>query len=185
MNILWDFDGTIFDTYPVFARIMKQVMEEDISEEYIYAQLKTSFTHAVKHFNLADSHIQRIIARTNETPADHFKPFKGVEDILKSANKNVIMTHSTRAEVMKILCYYGWEHYFVEIVTIDDGFPRKPHVASYEYLHNKHTIDLAIGDRLIDIIPAKELGIKTCLFQNNEEGADYYVDCYEGERWDN
>ncbi|GAA3404093.1 hypothetical protein ACFFNY_02385 [Paenibacillus hodogayensis] len=40
-------------------------------------------------------------------------------------------------------------------------------------------IDLAIGDREIDIIPANELGIRTCLFQNRTPGADYYIDSYD------
>ena len=51
------------------------------------------------------------------------KPFGGVEEILKYADKNVIMTHKHRAGVMEILEYYGWDKYFVDMVTIDDGFP--------------------------------------------------------------
>ncbi len=80
---------------------------------------------------------------------------------------------------MKILKYYCFEKYFIEIVTGDDGFPRKPEPASYEYLHQRHAIDLVIGDRSLDIIPAKKLGIKTCLFQNKESGSDYYLNKYE------
>ena len=41
-------------------------------------------------------------------------------------------------------------------------------------------IDLVIGDREIDIIPAKELGISTCLYQNNISNiADFYLDNYK------
>jgi len=45
-------------------------------------------------------------------------------------------------------------------------------------LHEKHHIDLAIGDREIDLIPAKELGIATCIFQNQNVNADYYLSNY-------
>ena len=74
-----------------------------------------------------------------------------------------------------ILTHYQWGHYFKEIVTIDNGFPRKPHPASYEYLHQKYDLDLIIGDRELNILAGKNLNIKTCLFQNNQAGADYYL----------
>ena len=36
---------------------------------------------------------------------------------------------------MDILKYYGWEKYFVDMITIDDGFPRKPNSLTYNHLH--------------------------------------------------
>jgi phosphoglycolate phosphatase-like HAD superfamily hydrolase len=77
------------------------------------------------------------------SPGD-IQPFPGVEDILKFTNKNVIMTHKERNDVEKILTFYGWENYFVDIVAGDDGYPRKPDPASYQYLHQKHRVDLAV-----------------------------------------
>ncbi|GAY77594.1 hypothetical protein NBRC111894_3148 [Sporolactobacillus inulinus] len=38
---------------------------------------------------------------------------------------------------------------------------------------------MAVGDRTLDIIPAKKLGKKTCLFQNDAPGADFYLDRYD------
>ncbi len=54
------------------------------------------------------------------------KPFDGVEEILKFADKNVIMTHKHRDGVLAILKYYGWDKYFVDMVTIDNGFLANP-----------------------------------------------------------
>ncbi|WP_130858862.1 HAD-IA family hydrolase [Gracilibacillus phocaeensis] len=179
MNILWDFDGTLFDTYPVFTKILKQIVHPDISEDNLYAHLKISFSHTINHFQLSASQIEAFISLSNQLPMEDFKPFKDVEKILKYTDKNVIMTHSGRKEVLKILNYYGWEKYFTELVTGDDDFPRKPNPASYEYLHKKHSIDLAVGDRMLDIIPAKKIGLKTCLFQNREHGSDYYLNDYK------
>jgi HAD superfamily hydrolase (TIGR01549 family) len=179
LNILWDFDGTLFDTYPVFTKILKQVLNDDISENIIYDQLKISFTHTINYFNISDAQIKSYIAIAKKVPSKEYKPFKDVGKILEYANKNVIMTHSNRTEVLKILKYFGYEKYFTEIVTGDDGFPRKPDPTSYEYINRKHEIDLVIGDRLIDILPAKKIGIKACLFQNKELGADYYLNEYQ------
>lgn len=64
------------------------------------------------------------------------------------------------------------------MVTIGDGFPRKPNSLVYDYLHKKHNIDLAIGDRELELIPAKELGISTCIFQGNCDVADYSLSHY-------
>ncbi|HDR8395610.1 TPA: hypothetical protein QC291_005524, partial [Bacillus cereus] len=39
-------------------------------------------------------------------------------------------------------------------------------------------IDLAIGDRELDLLPAKELGISTCMFQGDCDVADYSLSHY-------
>lgn len=179
MNILWDFDGTLFNTYPVYTKIFKKAFGKDIPEAKIYELLKVSFTHANQYFQLTEGQINTINVLENEISPKDVPPFSHVEDILKFAKVNVIMTHKTRAGVDDILKYYGWNHYFKEIITIDDGFPRKPHPASYEYLYQRHHLDLIVGDRKLDILPGKELGIETCLYENKQPGADYYLSDYK------
>lgn len=53
MNILWDFDGTLFDTYPVYTKILSQVLGEEISEEEIYTNLKVSFSHVIDYYKIS------------------------------------------------------------------------------------------------------------------------------------
>ncbi|MCM3455085.1 HAD-IA family hydrolase [Heyndrickxia oleronia] len=178
MNILWDFDGTLFDTYPIYTNSFKQILG-NIPEKVIYQQLKISYTHAVNYFQLTEEQTKRIKEIENEVTPEDIRPFPDVEKVLQFANLNVIMTHNTRKEVENILTHYQWGHYFKEIVTIDNGFPRKPHPASYKYLHQKYDLDLIIGDRELDILAGKNLNIKTCLFQNNQAGADYYLSHYK------
>lgn len=175
LNILWDFDGTLFDTYPLYTSIVKEVIEQDISEKEILTYLKVSFTHAVKHFNLSEAQIKEAFVRGDRFKPEEVPPFPDVEKVLSTVNKNVIMTHKHRKDVETIIKHCGWESYFVDIVAGDDGFAKKPDPESYIYLHKRHHIDLIIGDREIDILPGKRLGIKTCLFQNNTPGADYYL----------
>ncbi|KZZ83538.1 HAD-IA family hydrolase [Bacillus sp. SJS] len=175
MHILWDFDGTLFNTYPAFTETMYKLLKSEVKKEHIFEQLKVSFSHAASTFGMTDEDIADFKRNEKALSPVLKPPFPYVEKVLKHASKNVIMTHKTRSEVDAILNYYGWEHYFDEIVAGDDGYPRKPDPASYIYLHQKHHIDLAIGDRELDILPAKKLGIKTCLFQNDSEGADFYL----------
>lgn len=178
MNILWDFDGTLFDTYPVYTKILSQVLGEEISEEEIYTNLKVSFSHAIDYYKISKKQLSEIDVLESRITIEDIKPFEKVEEVLKFADKNVIMTHKDRAGVLSILNHYGWDKYFVDMVTIGDGFPRKPNSLAYDHLHKKHNINLAIGDRELDLIPAKELGISTCMFQGSCDVADYSLAHY-------
>ncbi|KMN43269.1 HAD-IA family hydrolase [Bacillus sp. LK2] len=178
MNILWDFDGTLFDTYPVYTKILSQVIGKKGSEEEIYTKLKVSFSHAIDYYKISEKQISEIDVLESQIIIADIKPFEKVEEVLKFAHKNVIMTHKDRAGVLSILNHYGWDKYFADMVTIDDGFPRKPNSLAYDYLHKKHNIDLAIGDRELDLLPAKELGISTCMFQGKCDVADYFLSHY-------
>ncbi|HDR7898749.1 HAD hydrolase-like protein [Bacillus pacificus] len=178
MNILWDFDGTLFNTYPAYTKILSLVLGEEIDKQEIYKKLKLSYSHALDYYNVSSDQKEKIKSLKKELSPKDMKPFDGVEEILKFADKNVIMTHKHRDGVLAILKYYGWDKYFVDMVTIDNGFPRKPNPSAYTYLHQKHKIDLAIGDRELDLLPAKELGIITCMFQGQSDVADYYLNDY-------
>ncbi|CAI9396595.1 HAD-IA family hydrolase [Niallia sp. Sow4_A1] len=175
MNILWDFDGTLFDTYPAYTEVLYKILGEKIEKDSIYKELKVSFSHAIQFFGLTEQQIKEIKTMNKEIDVSAVKPFPGVEEILKKADTNVIMTHKSYAGVTHFLRHYGWEKYFAEIVTLENGFPRKPAVDSYHYLHTKYSIDLAIGDRELDLIPANKLGIQTCMFQNQCEIADFHL----------
>jgi len=171
MNLLWDFDGTLFDTCPAYARIWKKVIGDAATEEEILSHLKISFSHAVKHYRLSEKQIKEVLEQEQKLHPADTPPFPNVEQVLNRANLNV-------TQVMNILNYYGWDKYFKEIVAGDDGFPRKPNPESYQYLHQKYILDWAIGDREIDMVPAKAIGIKTCLFRNETPGADMYATDY-------
>ncbi|MGR3763011.1 HAD-IA family hydrolase [Rossellomorea sp. NS-SX7] len=178
MNILWDFDGTLFDTYPAYTRILSQVIGDEADKQEVYDKLKVSFSHAIQFYGISEEQVEEIDRlKMNISPED-MRPFNGVEEVLTFADKNVIMTHKDREGVLAILDHYGWRDYFADIVTIDDGFPRKPHSAAYSHLHNRNPIDLAIGDRDLDLLPAKELGIATCMFQGQSDIADYHLEKY-------
>jgi phosphoglycolate phosphatase-like HAD superfamily hydrolase len=146
---------------------MHEVLGEDIHKDDIFKALKISFSHATTFFELTNKQILEFKEKEKTVSPELKQPFPYVEDVLKKANLNVIMTHKPRLEVQTILDFYNWNHYFLEIV------------AGYEYLHNKYNLDIAIGDRVLDIIPAKKIGLHTCLFQNEAKGADFYLHTYK------
>ncbi|WP_053366393.1 HAD-IA family hydrolase [Bacillus sp. FJAT-27245] len=176
MNILWDFDGTIFNTYPSYTKLLMEILGDGYTEEETLAQLKISFGHAFRFFKISEEQSRRMLEKVRGLKPDEFLPFPGVEDLLKIADKNVIMTHKEKEDVEKVLAHYNLDRYFAEIVGVENGFPRKPDPAAYAYLHKKHGIDLVIGDRAIDLEPARRLGIRTVSYQNHESEADFYLD---------
>ena len=157
---------------------MKEFVPPEVTEEEILKELKVSFHHATEVFRLSEEQIKTFREKDNALSPDDKPPFPGLKTILEKADLNVIMTHKPRGEVSTILKHFDMEHYFADLVAGDDGFPRKPNPASYHHLNDQYHLDLAVGDRLLDIIPAKEVGMNTCLFQNNSPGADFYVTSY-------
>ena len=76
-----------------------------------------------------------------------------------------MVSHRDR-QVLTLLDQTGIAPFFTEIVTADEGFPRKPDPASMLYLKEKYQIQngLVIGDRPIDIEAGKAAGLATYLF---------------------
>lgn len=178
MRILWDFDGTIMNTYPAYSAILFEILEGKVRIEEIYRQLKISQSHAIKHFELTTEQEEKMKAACRTLKYTDYKPFECVRDVLDQAELNVIMTHMDRSSVERMLKESEINHYFIEIVAGDDGFPRKPNPASYQYLHDKYALNFAIGDRELDLLPAKSIGISTIMFQGDCNAADYTLADY-------
>lgn len=178
MNILWDFDGTICNTYPAYAGLFYQTIEERASFDEVIKHLKVSFAHAFDYFQLTKEEIERFTEKNRSLSIDQMPPFPNIEQVLQEAECNVIMTHKDRQTVERVLQYFNLAQYFTEIVTLENGFPRKPDSQSYQYLHDKYHLSLAIGDREIDLIPAKKVGFATCMFQGDCGAADFSINDY-------
>jgi len=77
-----------------------------------------------------------------------------------------LLTRSIRSNVNFILKKFQLAKYFKEIVSVkEQGFTRKPHSSSYEHLLPTHYIDLVVGDRDLDLIPARVLKIRPLPFK--------------------
>lgn len=107
------------------------------------------------------------------------KPFEHLVEVLAAVENNIIVTHRDRESAQYLLEKYSLSKYFTEIVSVEEqGFNRKPHPSSYEFVLKKYDIDLVVGDRELDLLPARQLGIKTVAFQNRNIEADFHLDHY-------
>lgn len=59
LTILWDFDGTLFDTYPVYTTIFKKVLNDEyIDRNEIFRHLKVSFGHASSYYKITKEQLK-------------------------------------------------------------------------------------------------------------------------------
>lgn len=185
-HIIWDFDGTLFDTYPVMAGVFKDMLEEiGIHEplEAILRNMKVSISHAMqvysKKYHITASFLQDLKHRSRETELNQCKPYQGIEGICKhidsTGRSNYLYTH--RGETaLHFLKNYELYDYFRDFITSQQGFPRKPNPEALRYLIGKHGMNpeetLMIGDRELDIKAAVNAGIHTCFFKETDTIVD-------------
>ena len=185
-TLIYDFDGTLSDTYPVVTRALLRILKEhEIEESYeqAYAYLKISYRYAMEQYDigldipsfrklLEDYHIKA--AMTEQ------KPLPGTQELLataaKAGKRNFIYTHSGKF-VHDIIDKWGFTPYVTFTLDSSYQFPRKPDPAALRYLTERFAIDpataLMVGDRDIDIEAGHNAGMAGCLFDPD----GYYPAC--------
>jgi haloacid dehalogenase superfamily, subfamily IA, variant 3 with third motif having DD or ED/haloacid dehalogenase superfamily, subfamily IA, variant 1 with third motif having Dx(3-4)D or Dx(3-4)E len=175
---MWDFDGTLFDTYPTITRAFKLALEEEgvtASYDEIMSLVKISESTAVdyyrKEFGISGDFKSKYDKHRKALEPEHVKPFRNVEDVCRgifnAGKKNYLYTHrgSSSIDFLKQNNLYD---YFADFITKENNFKRKPDPEALLYLIAKHNIvpeeAVMVGDRDIDLLAAKNAGIKACLF---------------------
>lgn len=183
-DIIWDFDGTLFDTYPLMVSAFKRALKDygiEEKEENILQFMKVSQSDAVSHYlntySLDKGFFKKFKQYEKSTPAEAARPFPYAkeicEEIKRSGRRNFILTHRGNS-TLKYLRAYDMENCFEEIITKHNGFKRKPDPEGYLYLLEKYNIDksnaLIVGDRDFEILAGNAAGIKVCLYNTNNVG---------------
>jgi HAD superfamily hydrolase (TIGR01549 family) len=193
-NIIWDFDGTLFNTYPAMTYAFKRALKDreiEESEGNILEHMKVSFSTAIKYFtklyNLDNKFVEDYIGYEKNSDLDKIVPFPYAEEVCRElinrGGRNFILTHREEETALKILSFHNMQELFDEAVTIDKGFKRKPDAEGFLYLMDKYHMNkfetLVVGDRDIEIIGAKNSGIRSCLYNTNaaaySEQPDYKI----------
>ncbi len=183
-NILWDVDGTLFDTYPAITGAIQAALRaqgKDPGKEKILALAKQSLNHCLatlaEEFQLKEEDLGLAFDRSyeNVTYAGQ-PPFPGgravCEYILSAGGKNVIVTHRGLQGTIGLLETHNMISLFAGWVTHADGHPRKPDPSAYRAAMRAHALrpdeTMAVGDREIDILAGIAAGIRTCLFRGED-----------------
>jgi HAD superfamily hydrolase (TIGR01509 family) len=181
-NAIWDFDGTLFDTYPAISQAFQQALTDfgataPLSEIEGLARVEMSYCAAelAARFDLDRDDLIRRFGEHHAAaaPADQ-PPFPGArevcEKIMARGGVNAIVTHRKAESTAGLLTVHGLRPLFAEVITRDDGYPRKPDPAAFTAILRNQRLDpmetLAIGDREIDILAGRAAGLPTCLFRD-------------------
>ncbi len=174
-NYIWDFDGTLCDSYPHITTAM-QKMAKNHGIKGTYKEMKDAleidYSTAYRVFNLTPEQIKEFRGYELDYSLEPLVvPFRMTETVLKavveSGKKNYIYTHRAKESTFYYLEKYGLLKYFSGAVTGDDGFPPKPAPDALLSLSEKFNLDrsrsLMIGDREIDVAAGVNAGMEGCL----------------------
>jgi HAD superfamily hydrolase (TIGR01549 family) len=191
-NYIWDFDGTLFDTYPAMVDGAIKAMKElgvNVQKEEIYPIMKKHSTRQlVKDYQLNETEFTPLFHYYESQSPKLSQPFEGTKEVLKTLKKqgasHFILTHRLTESTWELLNKFQLSEYINEVVGIDRNFPRKPAPDSLNDLIKRHQLrkseTIMIGDRSLDIEAGKNAGVATCLFDNDhflgDISADYMVD---------
>jgi len=182
-NIIWDVDGTLFDTYFAIAKAFQAALNDfgkEASLDWIEGLAKISLGHCVatlvNQFHLNEDHFgQAFEEHYGHVPLEEQPPFPGVITICKYiygiGGKNVIITHRGYKSTNDLLAANYMTHYYAGCITRDDGYPKKPDPAAFDSILKIRILEceetITVGDRDIDILARKAAGIFICFFGFN------------------
>ena len=181
-HYLWDFDGTLFDTYPRIASALKAAFEDFghyASYEEVLALAKNSVTYALDTLmerfqtkatleELKDHYRRHEGGYSAENPAPLYKGMKELlAEIVNRGGKNYLYTHRGISS-LKYLDGFHVSHLFADFITGQDPYPPKPApdavLALVERYHMKKGRVVMVGDRDIDVLSAQNAGAFGCFF---------------------
>lgn len=183
-NIIWDFDGTLYDTYgaivEVFSKLLCEQYGIDVAADQIFQLVKIDTRHCTqelaKEYGLNENELL-ILAKTayDQINTEIQKPFEYVRDVCElldaTGGANFLVTHRDRQSLDTMLDAYEFQDYFKEIVTADDGYPKKPSPESFNFVIEKFALPLnetwGVGDRDLDVGAANSADICSIYFCQN------------------
>ena len=196
-HIIWDFDGTLFDSYPgmvnAFLRALKKYEIEAEYDEVLKLFLnseKTAVQYYQNQFLLGEELTEVYQDEKSHIDLSNMLPFPYAKEVcqrIKEAGRyNYILTHrgSTTYDILR---KNGMVELFTDIVTKDNQFARKPDPEVIYYLLDKYQIHpkeaMIVGDREIEILLGQKAKVKTCFYESGnrepELQADYRVKSLE------
>jgi HAD superfamily hydrolase (TIGR01509 family) len=196
LNILWDVDGTLFDTYPAIIYAISKSLNEmglSIAFNVIDGLARQSLDHCVEtlsqRFKRNPGLLRRQFAESYRTiPPANQPPFPGVGELCAYIHThgglNVAVTHLSVQSTQALLEAHRLAPFFNDILSVEQGYPRKPSPAMVLAVLEKHAMNptetLLIGDRDLDIQAGRAAGVRTCVFGQAEltTPADFQIGHY-------
>ncbi len=174
-TFIWDLDGTLIDSYEVFLEALSESFANfnlPFDRETVYNFIKGQSVNALlKEQPVPFQEIKEDFTANSTAKNDKIKLMVGAKEVLdwtqKEKIQNFIYTHKGK-NAYDLLNQLEISPYFLEIVTSENGFKRKPHPEAINYLLEKYKLKpeetYYIGDRILDIEAAHNSGIQSINF---------------------
>ena len=190
---IWDFDGTLYDTYDRIQRAVKKGMDEmglTSQGHDIKALAKTTLHHACRVLageERAKELLARYFAHAEDEGPETIQPYPGCGEALRAivdaGGFNYLYTHRNQT-ALDALHRDGLMDYFRDFITDEADFPSKPAPDALNWLIGQHHLDrrecVMIGDRVIDTQAGRNAGIAGALFDPDRffspEDADFFFE---------
>ncbi len=174
-SFLWDFDGTLFDSYPHVAAAMEKILDLcgiPFDHETVMERLTVNFSCAREEYHLTDEQYAAFVQLAHSwslRPAVTLFPGTAavLRAICENGGRNFLYTHRNRT-AWTYLRLFGLDKYFSGGVDSTMHFPVKPAPDAVEFLCAHYGLDKAetvmVGDREIDVLSGVNAGVDGCLF---------------------
>jgi len=180
-NIIWDLDGTLADSYEQILNVLESIFSQydifDRNQVYVFIKTHSVVDYFKTQADRYDLDLDDLYKQYNQVTSDFlasdYKLIEGADDTLKalSMHKHYIYTHRGNS-TFEILQTNGIHGIFVEVITSEHKFERKPAPDALLYLINKYKMSLEdtyyIGDRSLDVLCGINAGIQTIYFGDDE-----------------
>ena len=184
-HLFWDFDGTLYDSYPQILNALKQTLQSYSlpvpPDEDLLREAKILVSHALNTFGggLPQEELMARFQSFHHAIAS-FPLYEGTAQCLKTLQANgvrhYLYTHRSLT-ARKQLEQDGLWPLFSDFVTSEDGFPLKPAPDALLALARRNGLDFSecamIGDREIDVQSGYNAGMSGILF----DPENFYPDC--------
>lgn len=175
-HLIWDFDGTLYDTYPMMADALLAALADfhlHAEPAEALALLKITLYHAIETYarraGLSPDELMAAF-RAHHAQQDRFPPMAGLRECFARTQQmgcsHYLFTHRDE-RALDQLKQDGLSDAFTDTVTRRDGFADKPAPDAILHLMQKHGFApgdaVMIGDRDIDVCSGQAAGVHTML----------------------
>lgn len=188
-NLIWDFDGMLFNTYPRMATAFQRALADfGVNEDYdqVMKRIKRSVGSSGKYYAAAFGFDSAALSdRYHEIEhglsLDTIQPYEGMCEIIQDAAnagaRQFLYTHRDHT-ALEALERHGLSGLFTHFITVNDPFPPKPAPDAIQSILTRFDVPaekaLMLGDRDIDVLAARNAGIEGALFD-----PDHFYDAFE------
>ena len=200
-HFIWDFDGTLFDSYPIIIGNLRSALglygfdcAPVEAMELMLQNISVAHNYYADKFGIPREELVETYTRFHQevNPRLLAKPMVDIEKVLaricEAGRKNYIFTHRKCSTTAQYLEKYGLGRYFQEIIGPEHPhFAYKPAPDAIVYLIDKYgmtaTDTVMVGDRDCDLGSARNAGIGTvhyvCAAVPETLQADYRIESYQ------